>query len=411
LRRIIIFIIILTGTACGMSKKAPIITPPPEFNRDVPVQLSLSEYILISVRGDAVLECYRDSDLGEIYYFESSIEFRIGSNGLSVYDENGLLTDGLAEVKCIPRNPKSVLEFENKGYRGIMRVVTAESSSKLYLFNIVDLEDYLKGVLPAEIGNRNKKEFQSAKAQAVAARTYAVWKLLADGSSGKLYPTIADQVYIGMDSEYPLLNKAIKETTGEVLAVNEKPIAAYYHAVCGGETIPVGDAWPQRDPQTYLVGADDDDYCKWARTYSWTEFFNLETLRTNLKNYFKNKGSADITDFDNIIDIEFNLDYESGRVRLMEVFTDNKTYKVEKDQIRWALGRPSSPGAILPSTKFTYEKTVTPDGSWNIVISGFGNGHGVGACQCGVIGRARDGQKYDKILKKYYRGASLVRLY
>jgi stage II sporulation protein D len=95
----------------------------------------------------------------------------------------------------------------------------------------------------------------------------------------------------------------------------------------------------------------------------------------------------------------------------MEVFTGGGTYKVEKDQIRWALGRPSTPGAILPSTKFTYEKNVTSDGLWSMVISGYGNGHGVGACQCGIIGRARDGQKYDKILKKYYEGVTLVRLY
>jgi stage II sporulation protein D len=95
----------------------------------------------------------------------------------------------------------------------------------------------------------------------------------------------------------------------------------------------------------------------------------------------------------------------------MVVFTESDIFTVECDQIRWALGRPSKPGAILPSTRFSAEPVINENGFRGLEIKGVGNGHGVGACQCGFIGRARDGQKYDDMLEEYYRGAKLVRIY
>ena len=95
----------------------------------------------------------------------------------------------------------------------------------------------------------------------------------------------------------------------------------------------------------------------------------------------------------------------------MEVFTESNVFKVECDQIRWALGRPSRPGAILPSTGFSAKKFINDGYLQSLEVTGVGNGHGVGACQCGFIGRAREGQKYDDMLNEYYRGAKLVRIY
>ena len=95
----------------------------------------------------------------------------------------------------------------------------------------------------------------------------------------------------------------------------------------------------------------------------------------------------------------------------MKIFTENEVFTVERDQIRWALGRPSSPGAILPSTRFKAVKARGENGLSQVVIMGIGNGHGVGACQCGAIGRARAGQKYDEILKTYYKRIEIEKIY
>ena len=95
----------------------------------------------------------------------------------------------------------------------------------------------------------------------------------------------------------------------------------------------------------------------------------------------------------------------------MKIFTGSNIYSVESDQIRWALGRQSKPGAILPSTNFTVRKIKTGSSIQGLEITGKGNGHGVGACQCGFIGRARAGQSYKKMLKAYYKNAKLVKIY
>jgi len=159
------------------------------------------------------------------------------------------------------------------------------------------------------------------------------------------------------------------------------------------------------------VGEEDRDYCRWAKTYSWIETFDLETLSGNLERYFVEKGIAYPGDFDHLFDVEFHTDKETNRVLKMEIFTESNIFTVECDQIRWALGRPSKPGAILPSTRFAAKVIVSENVFAGLEIAGVGNGHGVGACQCGFIGRARDGQKYDDMLEKYYRGAKLVRIY
>ena len=411
LRIAFLLLLIFSGGAFGFSGKRPEVAPMPDFSRRIPVQLFAGEQVEIAFSHNGVIECFRQGEFSEIYYMSSRLNLSAKNNGITIYDDNGEITSGLSAVKCKPRGGSSYVEFDGIIYRGFFRATYDSLSCDLILYNIVDLEDYLKGVLPAEIGERSKDEYEAAKAQAVASRTYAVWKLISDGEAGKLYPTVADQVYTGKSSELGLLNKAVKDTEGEILMFKEGPIAAYYHAVCGGETIPIEKAWPEKDRLPYLVGGEDRDYCRWAKTYSWIEIFDLETLSGNLENYFVERGSAYPGDINKIIDIEFHEDDKTNRVLKMDIITESNIFTVECDQIRWALGRPSKPGAILPSTRFSVVKIINEGLLHSLEITGVGNGHGVGACQCGFIGRAREGQKYDNMLEEYYIGAKLVRIY
>ncbi|MEE9554473.1 MAG: SpoIID/LytB domain-containing protein [candidate division Zixibacteria bacterium] len=411
LTRSLVFVIAMFNLVSAMTSKKPEIAPLPDFNREVPVLLYSGKDIRIEIQGAAALECYRGIKLSEVYYFSSEVKLRFDDHGIEVKDHNGVLTIGLTEVRCKPRNESTVLRLNGKSYRGFLRGVHREESESIMILNMVDLEEYLAGVLPGEIGDRTQDEYAAAKAQAVAARTYAVWKLTNGGSNSVLFPTIADQVYLGRDSEIDLLTRAVFETTGEVLFYDSKPIAAFYHAVCGGATIPVERAWPDREPASYLKSAKDGDYCTWAKTYSWTETFDEAILEANLKKYFVDRNLSTADDFGKIVDIEFVFDEKVGRSKRIDVFTDTGLLTVKYDQIRWALGKPSVPGAILPSTKFEVEKQKTEDGALTLVITGKGNGHGVGVCQCGAIGRARVGQKYEKILKSYYKDAKIERIY
>jgi stage II sporulation protein D len=134
-------------------------------------------------------------------------------------------------------------------------------------------------------------------------------------------------------------------------------------------------------------------------------------LRDNLGKYFVGRGVAHSGDFDHIIDINFIPDSESRRVETMEIITSAGVFRETVDRIRWALGRPSTPGSILPSTNFSALKQVENGRLISVKLDGTGNGHGVGMCQCGAIGQARKGRQYDSILKYYYRHVKLARLY
>jgi stage II sporulation protein D len=274
----------------------------------------------------------------------------------------------------------------------------------------VDIEDYLKGVLPGELGPRANDEYEAVKAQAITARTYAIWRLTSDGSPNQLKNTIEDQLYLGAGAEMPLHSRAVEETKGMIMLAEGKPVAAYYHAVCGGSTAPREKVWGgERVP--YLRGVDDDGYCQWAKSYSWKENFTYDDLNNNINQYISALGVIPARGFGKIIDIGFKLDKTIERMSEMKVITTTGEYSVFSDKIRWALKRPSVPGAILPSTRFS-AKIISDGGAiTGLELEGTGNGHGVGMCQCGAIGRARKGVRYSDILKTYYRGIKIEKLY
>jgi stage II sporulation protein D len=393
------------------SAQDPLIKLSRQFKRDIPVQLFQGNEANVNVKGEAALECYRGIKLSEVYYFSSDIKLRYLDNGIEVSDENGIITYGLAETRCKPRYDNSFVGLNGKFYRGFIKAEYEDSPAGIAVINIVDIEDYLKGVLPGEIGDRTPDEYQAVKAQAVAARTYAVWKLTDRQASGKLAPTVADQLYTGIGSEKELLTRGIEETEGEIMVYKDRPISAYYHAVCGGYTAPVEKVWPEKHSEPFLEGVDDEGFCSWAKSYSWEETFTPEILKEAFEKYFVGKGTAKVGDFDDIRDIDFIVDHSTGRMDKMKITTSTGVFEEIDDRMRWALGRPSSPGAILPSTNFKAEREYQNDKITSLIIKGTGNGHGVGMCQCGAIGRSRVGQGYDDILKCYFKHVKLAKLY
>ena len=411
LKHIVIIFIIVFGLTIIIHAEDQASRHLARFNREISLELYTGNLAKIGANGEGVLECYRGVKLSEIYYFSSSVTLINRENGIEIDDENGLVTFGLAEVRCKPRLSSTVMTCCGNAYRGYIKAIYQDTTLGMIVLNIVDIEDYLKGVLPGEIGHRTDDEYEAVKAQAVASRTYAIWKLTDRETSGKLSSTVADQLYTGKDTEMPFLSKAVDETFGEIITYKDRPIAAYYHAVCGGYTSPIEKTWPDKMPTPYLAAVDDDSNCAWAKSFSWTETYSFDGLKANLISYFTAKSSADSASFDEIKDINFMEDPETGRVDTMKVLTGQGIFIAADDKIRWALGRQSVPGTILPSTRFRAEKEMKDGKLLGLKLNGSGNGHGVGMCQCGAIGQARAGQKYDDILKFYYRHTKLEKLY
>ena len=138
------------------------------------------------------------------------------------------------------------ITIDKKPYRGGARLFI-NGRGLLNVINELNFEDYLRGVVPAEMGSKVFDELEALKAQAVAARTYAVRNLGQFHVEGyDICPGPACQAYNGFSGEEPLADQAVRETAGIVMWYDNKPIDALFTATCGGETSDVGTMFPGR---------------------------------------------------------------------------------------------------------------------------------------------------------------------
>jgi peptidoglycan hydrolase-like amidase len=157
-------------------------------------------------------------------------------------------------ILILPASADTVT-IDKKPYRGGARIFV-NSRGLLNVINELNLEDYLRGVVPAEMGPKVFDELEGEKAQAVAARTYAVRNLGQFRSEGyDICPGPACQAYNGFSGEDALSDQAVRETAGLIITYDGKPIDALFTATCGGETSDVATMFPGRN----------DPYLKRAR--------------------------------------------------------------------------------------------------------------------------------------------------
>jgi stage II sporulation protein D len=303
-----------------------------------------------------------------------------------------------------------------RNYRGSALVQTA-SPGRVTAINVVDMEAYLLGVVPHEIGRVGEDLLEAAKAQAVAARTYAVAYLGRRAALGfDVFATVQDQVYGGAGSEHDVTSRAVRETAGEVALFNEQPIQAYYHSTCAGRTAAIEEVWNDR-PRPYLVSVSDVNpqtgqaYDHFSNRFRWTQVWTAAEINPILARTLADSLPAGVTSVGELRNMEILERTPSGRVARMRIETTTATFHIGRDRLRWILATPA--GAILNSS-LLHEIQMRRNAAGRVTeltIHGGGWGHGIGMCQVGAMGRARDGQNYRSILSTYYPGIEIRRLY
>jgi stage II sporulation protein D len=214
-------------------------------------------------RGDALAFIKRIEGLGMAEAWIVREEVAETENHPHWVQINGQLINLNAEASLyfIPGSSESFLSFRGRTYRGIL--VLRGSRKGLILINILNVEDYLKGVVPGELPPSFFNEIEAQKAQAVAARTYALKNLGQFNDLGfDLYATPVSQVYLGLSAEHPLSTRAVEETRGEAAVYDGKLINALYMSTCGGATEDVETMF-EGGPMPYLKSTvciqDGDD--------------------------------------------------------------------------------------------------------------------------------------------------------
>ena len=301
--------------------------------------------------------------------------------------------------------PGATIHFNGRRYRGDLLVSVGEAG--LIVVNRVELDDYLKGVVPLEIGTSAPADRAAVEAQAIAARSYAVTHLAGRARAYDLLATVADQVYGGASSETRVGNDAVDATAGQVLQYDGRTISAPYHATCGGTTAEPQDAW-RAGAEPYLRRVSDAIpgttrfYCDQAPRFRWTRTLGEAELNAAVQRYARTLGARSEG---RVRDVRVTSVTPAGRVATLEIVTEQRTLRLQGTEIRDALR--SASGELLYSTYFSADAAGSPDVVRQLTLRGGGNGHGVGMCQSGAIGRARAGQDYHAILNAYYPGTTV----
>ncbi len=286
-------------------------------------------------------------------------------------------------------------------YRGNLEI--NKIGEQIWVINAIDIDSYLKGVVPCEIGGISKETFEAAKAQAVAARTYAYAHINQYRELGfDLYATIQDQVYRGVRCEREMTNLAVEQTEKEILVYKNRPIEAKYHSTCGGRTADFNDAW-SGNSLPYLRSVSCR-YCQNSPHYKWQKILKKKKFFSNMRARLKKIGKP-IPDNELIKNIKLLRNRRSKRVGKLIICTEDNEYTIPGYNIRTVLGDNNDPGGSLKSN-FIHIK-VRGD---KVIIEGRGFGHGVGMCQFGALEMARRGKSYHQILRHYYPGARLKKI-
>jgi stage II sporulation protein D len=321
-------------------------------------------------------------------------------------------TPTLAESPLVARPEGSaMLTVDGKQYRG--EIVVQASDTGLIIVNRLRIDDYLRGVVPLEMGPRAPSDSAALQAQAITARSYAFVHLASPRSVAyDVAAGVLDQVYGGASAETPASDRAIESTRTLVLKYAGRVVNAPYHAVCGGTTAEPQEVW-RATPESYLQRVSDlipgssRSYCDIAPRFQWVRSYTAGELDAVIARYMSQYASVPAGGVGRVRGLSPASQTASGRVGTLTVSTDRGNFVLRGNDIRFVL-RTNTGGEILNSTYFSVESERDMSGSLSrVTLRGSGNGHGIGMCQWGAIGRARAGQSFRTILATYYPGTAV----
>jgi SpoIID/LytB domain protein len=330
----------------------------------------------------------------------------------------------------------------NAVYRGEIEIVPCVKENQFHIVNEIEVEQYLKGVVPNEMPVRFGLE--ALKAQSVAARNYVLSPRIKLNPNYDVVDSVASQVYFGANTEKELSNQAVKETEGIVALYGWDMILAQYSSTAGGWSESFENvfsdvktkAFPS-ESKPYLVAKPDYDefkpldteekvaefyktkpksfdinspYFRWEREWNGQDI--QDAVQANIANQSSTGFVTPAVEKDETIGIIQALNIKkrglSGKIMELEIQTDKQNYIVQKELVIRRLL--TNKGKALPSANVVFEQEYNEDGQLIYIKAyGGGYGHGVGLSQYGAGYMGTElGMTYDKILKHYYSNITLA---
>lgn len=342
----------------------------------------------------------------------NSLQIKSDKKRFGVYQRGEILTINRA-AKGVQINKKSFpstvyLEpttmepsFSLKGqvYRGLLKIRPSTIEGKVNIINVVPLEIYLQGVIPCEV--IPSWAMDAIKAQAVAARTYAMYHKNGYEAAGyDVTDDIRSQVYRGYSAETGSTNRAVQQTKGEILTYQGKVIDALFHANGGGYTENSENVWGTYIP--YLRGVKEERSKEVNNV--WNKTISLATFIKSLANNGYNVGQIKGITLSHL-SVGNNKSKDrgvSGRVKYIVIIGNKGEKRITGNDIQSIFG--------LKSTLFD----ISIKGK-DLIFTGYGFGHGLGLSQWGAealaskYGNGKD--YYKKILSHYFVETKIEKIY
>lgn len=364
---------------------APVSLPvPADFQQGVLIKVLLLTAKHVTIDIDSYANIYTHKTGAYVGSVESrQINVDIVDDKLAVNDD----VVGVSQIRLTSLD--RVYGIQGKKYVGDILII--QKDAQLLVINEVDLETYVKGVLPSEMFV--DWHIEALKAQAVVARTYAVFAAIERAyNEYHVQNNTFSQVYGGENSKVARTNEAVDATRGEVLEVDDKVFPAYFHSTCGGHTADSEYVWKGIDHvalQTVYC-----PFCWESPHYYWQNKINISELNRRLQ---EKKYIAD-----DLVSFDVDKVSEAGRIMTFQA----RTVTGEEISI-WANDLRVF---VLPDIMKSALCDMRIEGE-RVMFEGYGFGHGVGMCQWGARKMAEAGYDYTVIVNFYYRRAQIKNIY
>ncbi|MBI2519440.1 MAG: SpoIID/LytB domain-containing protein [Bdellovibrio sp.] len=337
-------------------------------------------------------------------YFAGRTSLAFNCSGLAKLKNQKLNLNAGPILFASLQSPQGYFSYQNELYRGQIKVLAKRDEDACDVVNEIPIENYLQTLLAKEMNGNWPLE--ALKAQAVAARTYAIHKM----SDQQVSRAIGHEAFYDLESSEKhqvsggladitvLTKQASKQTAGEILVTSSDTIVPiFFHAKCGGRTLLPQEVWDNVVEGYHSVECGK---CDGKGEKEWKNVISLQRFRDFLKWAFKDDpGGANLIELLNTEKLIFVPDrIENKRIK---VYVGEKLFMVSKTLLRRYFGR-----ILVASNNFSLKI-----GQSDLSIIGKGLGHGVGLCQLGVLAWAQQGMDYRAILKHYFPGFRIEKAY
>lgn len=345
----------------------------------------------VVVEGTDLQKTVHTQKTSKTYSGRKAISFNCHTNASTARNKPGPLL--VATLK----SPTGLISWGKNKYQGELQLLTSPQNESCDLVNEIPMEAYLRTLLAKEMNGSWPVE--ALKAQAVAARTYAYDRLVAQSrvvDTKKLYHLESSEKDQVSGTFYDVTEKTLqasRETEGEILTGPSGRVApAFFHSKCGGKTLRPDQVWGGVEEGYRSVNCT---FCHKTGKPNWDKKIKNEQLTSMIDRALKRYYADEVT---------------PGDIRLMPDSVDNSELRfyvgdrlhiIKKAYLRNTVGRD-----VLPSNNFVMSSSKN-----GFQVKGTGYGHGVGMCQLGALELAKRGYNYRQILSFYFPRHKVKKVY